>query len=177
MRDRTYKWFFAVLLLFTFAAAVRADTPLVSGQVVTENGVTRYIYTVTNTLSSSNYIYGLYDMILPNGDLPIGHNEPAGWTFWHLSGGNTPWDVFYWSGPPLLPGQSAALEIYTSNPVVTQWTSNWNVIVEPVEGRQYSYNDGTALPVPVPVPEPSSILALTGGIAGFGGLAFRRKKV
>ena len=178
MRNRIYTWFRASLVLLCFTTAVCADIPLVSGQVVTDNGVTRYIYTVTNILSSGQ-IAALYNMILPDGTLAIGHSEPAGWAFWYRKAGNRPWGEFQWLATNdqsmLQPGQSAVLEVYTSHPVVTQWISNWMVGVYPVGGRSDAFNDGTALPVPVPIPEPSSLLALAGGMAGLGGVILRRK--
>jgi len=174
MRNRTHKWSFALLALFAFAAAVHADTPLVSGQVVVESGVTRYIYTMTNVLSSGQ-LHGLYGLMLPDG-LAVSHSEPAGWYFQVAE--HTHWDEFYWeSGAQsmLQPGQSVVLEVYTSSPVATRWIKSWQVGALDVGGRDYPYSDGTELPVPAPVPEPSSLLAVVGGLAGLGGFALRRK--
>ena len=173
---RTSKWFYVWLLLVASTTAVRADLPLVSGQVVLNGDVTRYVYTITNVLSSGQ-IYGFWNMILPDGTLPIGHSEPLGWTYWFQKAGNTPWGTFFWESSTqsrIQPGQSAVFEVYTSLPVVTQWTSDWTVGIEPVEGRHYNYSDGTPLPVPVPVPEPSSILALAAGLGALG--LWRRRR-
>jgi hypothetical protein len=176
MRKGSCRWVHTSLLLLALASAVCADTPLIGGQVVRDNGVTRYIYTLTNNLSSG-WIYGLYHMTLPDGRLEISHGEPSGWIFWYPKFPGTP-EIFSWSTEQsmLQPGQFAVFEIQTSSPVTTQWVSKWNVAVRPVQGRDYDYSDGTALPVPAPVPEPSSILALAGGIAGLGGFVLRRKR-
>lgn len=178
MRRRTYKWFCASLLLVVIATVVYADTPFISGQVVADGGVTRYLYTLTNVLPSGQ-IVSLYDMILPDGNLPIDHSESAGWVFWFLKAGNTPWGKFSWvagSAQSILQqGQSAVFEVYTSQPVVTHWTSTWHISVRPVEGRDYAYSDGTELPVPVPVPEPASILSLGIAVSGLGAVIIRRR--
>ncbi|MEN6358168.1 MAG: PEP-CTERM sorting domain-containing protein [Armatimonadota bacterium] len=181
MKIKHYRWLSALFLLFVFAAAVHADTPLVSGKVVIEGDVTRYIYTVTNTLTTSKYICGFGDMILPDGTLSVGHSEPTGWGFWYDKAENTAWAEFFWDtytytrDLSIKPGESAVFEIYTSVPVVTQWITSWTVAIEPVEGRTYTYGDGTPLPVPAPVPEPSSILALLTGLTSLGGFALKRR--
>ena len=181
MRTKICTWLYIVVVVMSCTSATYAETSLVSGQVVANGGVTHYIYTVTNVLSSGQYIYELGNIILPDGNiLPLGHSEPVGWDYYsgrEVSSGVILGGEFLWStgGNMLAPGQSAVFEVYTSSSVTTQWTTNWNIGVHPVGGRNYGYSDGTSLPIPVPVPEPSPILALAGGIAGLGGLALRRR--
>ncbi|MEN6370903.1 MAG: PEP-CTERM sorting domain-containing protein [Armatimonadota bacterium] len=171
-----------MFVLLSATVAVLANTPIVSGQVVTDSGVTRYIYTVTNTLDSGNYIFGFYHIIIPNGSiLPMSHVEPSGWDYWYETSDFYTEGKYYWTTPELgndrlAPGQSAVFEVYTSAPVTTKWTSDWIIGVKPDNGRYYGYSADAPLPIPVPVvPEPSSILALFGGLASIGGFALRRR--
>lgn len=176
MRKRTRNWLSIALLLLVVAGTACANVPLVSGQVLIDNGTTRYIYTITNILSSDQ-IRGFYDLPFPK-ELALSHSEPVGWSYHQeaeISGGR-----FFWVSDAqsmVQPGQSAVFEVYTSYPVVTRWIQDWNVGALDAGGREYFFNDGAALPAPAPVPEPSSILALVSGIAGLGGFVLRRRKV
>ncbi|WP_347242840.1 PEP-CTERM sorting domain-containing protein, partial [Thermogutta sp.] len=93
--------------------------------------------------------------------------------------GTGSWSMFSWESEAqsrLQPGHSVTFEIDTSCPVNTYAIRSWQVGAFDVGGREYFFNDGTALEIPVPVPEPSSILALAGGIAGLCGFALRRRR-
>ncbi|MEN6370904.1 MAG: PEP-CTERM sorting domain-containing protein [Armatimonadota bacterium] len=187
MNKRTYILLYVFMLLL-ISAAVLADTPIVSGQVVTDGSVTRYIYTVTNTLSPGNYIDWFGNTEIPDGNiLPLlDHSEPIGWDYQEgqtisngvVLGGDYHWATSEIGNTRLAPGQSAVFEVYTSAPVATQWIKGWGICYMPDNGRPDGFHVDIALPVPVSasVPEPSSVLALFGGLAGIGGLALRRRK-
>lgn len=176
MTKRALDMLCTTMLLFILAGVACAQTPLISSQVLIDNGTVRYIYTVTNTLTTDQ-IRGFYDLPFPT-DLLINHDEPVGWSYNQappFAGGRFSWISDVQS--MLQPGQSAVFQVYTSSPVTTQWVWGWQIGAVDSRGREYFFDDGaTLLPIPVPVPEPSSILALAGGFAGFGGLALRRRR-
>ncbi len=181
MNTRGNICFCIVVTVLIALTTAHADTPLIAGQVTVDGDVTRYAYTLTNTISPGSYVGGFYDMTVPDGSiLPTGHAEPSGWTYWYATAVNVPWGEFYWSTSDqqymIGFGQSGVFEIYTSSPAATQWITGWTVNVYPPDGRHYRYSDDTPLPIPVPIPEPSSLAALLAGLAGFGAVMRRRRR-
>ncbi len=154
-----------------------------TGQVVSNNGTTSFLYTVENTLASGDSVASItlevpYGNVLP----AMGHSEPSGWSYgFRNSGGG----AFSWLASSqqyyIQPGQSVTFDLSTSSSVSTEWDFS------PFGGpnRTWVWYNGSllddaignnSLPIPVPVPEPSSLLVLACGIAGLWTFALKPKR-
>lgn len=175
------KILFAIVLALLLSAGNQAAAyvpPDVDWDIALENGEKRYTYTLTNTATDSAGnplpVSG-FRILLPatGAKMVTRYGAPVGWTNSTRIAGTVA--IIWWgSTTPLQYGESAALSFWTaeSTPTAYSWIRyplNWEWYFAP--GGQQA---GDSF-VPIPVPEPSSLLALSGGILGFGALRLRKR--
>ena len=175
------KILFAIVLALLLSAGNHVAAyvlPTVDWDIALENGEKRYTYTLTNTATDSagNPLpvsgFGIH-LTAAGAKMVTRYGAPDGWSnIVRISGG---FATISWSSTtPLQYGESAAFSLWTPENASTAFSGspypvNWGWYFKPVGTK-----DGDSF-VPIPVPEPSSLLALSGGILGFGALRLRKR--